>query len=102
MSFNDANISYSNLSARRSYAMIHANTAHLIINCVMQLCLGLPLEAVHGTWRTVILYALSAAAGGLNVTTFTPEFTVVGASGAIYGLLGVAAANLALNWAEVR
>lgn len=84
-----------------SYSLVHASNVHLITNCVMQLALGLPLEAVHGTARTLLLYTFSAIAGALNVTAFTPNFTVVGASGAIYGLLGVAVANLALNWAEM-
>jgi rhomboid-related protein 1/2/3 len=84
-----------------SYSLVHASTIHLCTNSVMQLALGLPLESVHGTWRTVLLYTFSACAGALNVTAFTPNYTVVGASGAIYGLLGVAVANLALNWAEM-
>lgn len=36
-----------------------------------------------------------------QVTMFTPNLTVVGASGAIYGLIGVCTANLVLNWEEM-
>jgi len=84
-----------------SYVMIHGNLAHLLTNMFMQCILGTSLESVHGFWRVALLYVTAGIAGGLNVTMFTPNLTVVGASGAIYGLIGVCTANLVLNWEEM-
>jgi membrane associated rhomboid family serine protease len=85
-----------------TYIWIHANVWHLVSNCVMQFFVGASLESVHGWWRVGGLYILGGIAGGLNVTMFTPDVTVVGASGAIYALLGMILANIWLNWEVSR
>ena len=38
---------------------------HLVFNLVVQLVLGLPLEMVHGTARTAIIYGAGVLAGKL-------------------------------------
>ena len=38
---------------------------HLVFNLVVQLVLGLPLEMVHGTARTAIIYGAGVLAGNL-------------------------------------
>ena len=39
-----------------TYCLIHAGKGHLIFNLVLQLVVGLGLEAVHGTLRVAALY----------------------------------------------
>jgi membrane associated rhomboid family serine protease len=81
-----------------TYALVHANAMHLASNMLMQLAVGLSLEAVHGSARVMLLYILSGFAGAMNCVMFTPEAVIVGASGAIYGLYGVTVANIVINW----
>lgn len=77
---------------------MHASISHLVGNVVMQLLIGIGLERVHGSLRVALLYTLSGVAGAANVVMFVPRSTVVGASGAIYGLMGVTLANVVVNW----
>jgi rhomboid-related protein 1/2/3 len=77
---------------------VHASISHLVGNVVMQLLIGIGLERVHGSLRVALLYTLSGVAGAANVVMFVPHSTVVGASGAIYGLMGVTLANVVVNW----
>jgi len=67
----------------------------------MQFLLGSSLESVHGWFRVGALYTLGGIAGGLNCNMFTPHSTVVGASGAIYALMGMVAANLWINFEDM-
>lgn len=84
-----------------TYIWVHANIWHLVSNMIMQFFVGASLESVHGFWRVGLLYLLGGIAGGLNVNMFQPDTTVVGASGAIYALLGMVCANLWLNWEDM-
>lgn len=56
---------------------------------------------VHGEWRVTILYLLGGLAGSLGSSVFDPNANVVGASGAVYALLGGHVANVIQNFAEV-
>jgi membrane associated rhomboid family serine protease len=50
--------------------------------------LGPPLEGRLGRWRFVVLYLASLLAGSLGALLVSPRQLTVGASGAIFGLLG--------------
>ena len=84
-----------------SYMLIHADMPHLIANTFMCFVCGASVESVHGTLRVMVLYLLGGIGGGFNVGVFTPYSTVVGASGAIYCLIGVILSNVFLNWSEM-
>ncbi|GMH83636.1 hypothetical protein TrVE_jg11387 [Triparma verrucosa] len=99
--FSDCQNAHEQLWRYVTYIMVHGNLAHLLTNMFMQAVLGGSLESVHGFIRVSLLYITAGIAGGLNVTMFTPNMTVVGASGAIYGLIGVCTSNLVLNWEDM-
>jgi len=66
---------------------LHANINHLWFNAVALLVWGEQLETLLGSASLLYVYFASALGGGVAVIAFGQEHTL-GASGAIYGLLG--------------
>ena len=69
-------------------AFLHANIAHLIFNMYALWIIGMQLESFIGRWRYLVVYLFSAITGSLLSVIVTPDAVSVGASGAIFGLLG--------------
>ena len=61
---------------------------HIIFNMFSLFVIGPSLEIALGRWRFLTLYLLSGLGGSVAVLLLTPETGVLGASGAIFGLLG--------------
>lgn len=61
---------------------------HIVFNMFSLFILGPPLEAALGRWRYLTLYMLSGLGGSVAVLLLSPTSAVLGASGAIFGLLG--------------
>lgn len=69
----------------------HSNTqiTHILFNMYSLFVLGTLLEPMIGKLRILILYALSVFGGGLGFLILSTQFgSVVGASGAVFGLMG--------------
>jgi membrane associated rhomboid family serine protease len=67
----------------------HVSLMHIGFNMLALWFLGPQLEAVVGRARFLAIYLLSGLVGSAFVYWLTPEFTpTVGASGAIFGLMG--------------
>lgn len=66
---------------------LHANILHLIFNMYSLYIIGMQLESFLGKWRYLIVYLLSGLGGSMMSIFFSNNFSV-GASGAIFGLLG--------------
>lgn len=75
-------------------AFLHLNLAHLVVNMVTLVVIGPELEAAFGRVRFVAVYLLSAVGGSVAATLWDPR-PGVGASTAVYGVLG---ALLAVAW----
>jgi len=76
-----------------TYMFLHANEMHLIMNMMGLYLLGPDLERAFGRQVFLGLYVLSGVLGGLGFLVFSYGLSgalnpVVGASGAIMGLLG--------------
>jgi rhomboid protease GluP len=71
-----------------SHAFLHANELHLIVNMVGLISFGGFLERVFGWRRYLLLYGVSALAGGVASALIGGVELSVGASGAIWGLMG--------------
>ncbi len=69
---------------------LHADPIHLLLNMVGVYFLGSLLEPSLGTVRFVCLYLASLFAGAFGALLLSPEAATVGASGAVFGLLGAA------------
>lgn len=85
-----------------SYALVHASYRHVLFNVILQIIFGVPLEVVHGTLITGLIYVIGVAVGGLTSAVLRPYDAVVGASGGIYAFMGCNVANLAVNWRRMR
>ena len=75
-----------------SHALLHANWEHLFINSAWLAIFGTPVAYRYGTVKFLLIFFICAAAGALffAVTTLAQLTILVGASGAISGLTGVA------------
>jgi len=71
---------------------LHANVLHLGMNMFALWILGSQLEAAVGRVQFGVVYGTSLLAGSLGVMLLSPHEATVGASGAIFGLLGLAIA----------
>lgn len=71
---------------------LHADLTHLLFNMVALLQLGSETEMIFGKTRFLIIYFISGLVGSLASFIWSPSVSV-GASGAIFGLMG---ANLYL------
>lgn len=68
---------------------LHFGLLHLALNMYALFVLGRELEAALGRWRYGALYALSLLGGSASVMLFEDPITAtVGASGAVFGLMG--------------
>jgi membrane associated rhomboid family serine protease len=67
---------------------LHAGLMHLLFNMLALYYLGAALEPALGSVRYVAVYATSLLTGALGVLVLDPNALTVGASGAVFGLLG--------------
>ena len=67
---------------------IHANIVHIFGNMFFLLIFGLRAEDMFDVKEYLLIYFLSGLAGGFLTLLFLPGSLSVGASGAIFGVLG--------------
>lgn len=68
--------------------LVHASIWHVVLNMLALWALGRSLEPLLGRARFLTLYLLSALGGSVLTALLAPTTWVVGASGAVWGLLG--------------
>jgi membrane associated rhomboid family serine protease len=71
-------------------AFLHGSLLHIGFNMLMLWWIGAPVEEALGRGRFLALYLVSALAGSAGALMFAPQAFTVGASGAIFGILGAA------------
>lgn len=67
---------------------IHANIAHIVGNMLFLFIYGLRAEDLFDLKEYLLIYLLSGLAGGLLTLFLWPDSLSVGASGAIFGMIG--------------
>ena len=73
-----------------SCIFVHRDSCHFFSNVFMLFLFGQPLERKHGSVKVLFIFCFSHLCGALTSATFeNPTFIVLGASGGIYGLLGL-------------
>src|SRR5690242_21564887 len=70
-----------------TYMFLHDGLGHIFFNMLSLYFFGPRLEAQLGGRRFVGLYLVSGIAGGLLSWVFTPGAAIVGASGAVLGVM---------------
>lgn len=68
---------------------LHLNWLHILLNGWSLFVMGELVEPAYGSLRFVLLFLLGGVMGGLlSLVAYPPYSVLVGASGAIFGLLG--------------
>ncbi len=67
---------------------IHSGIFHILFNCYALYILGSQIESFFGKVKFTIIYLFSGLIGALFSMTFGGNYASVGASGAIFGLMG--------------
>lgn len=72
------------------HAFLHFDWMHLVLNVGFLLAFGSVVERHFGLWWFLLLFALTAAAGALLQYSVEPHSPIhmIGASGAVYGMMG--------------
>ena len=73
-----------------SSAFLHGNILHLGMNMLVLWIIGPPLEEYFGHGKYTLVYVVSALAGAAGALIWSPTAPTVGASGAIWGIMGAA------------
>eukprot|EP00250_Pteridium_aquilinum_P016651 c23222_g1_i1 orf=324-1460(+) len=77
---------------------LHAGVIHILANMLSLLVIGIKLEQEFGFVKIGIIYLLSGLGGSLLSSLFLQNRISVGASGAVFGLLGAMLSELITNW----
>jgi membrane associated rhomboid family serine protease len=77
---------------------LHVGILHYLFNALFQLAIGRQIERTAGWLRTALIYFIAGLGGNLCSGIFVPYVLQVGASGALYGLLGVLVVELFQSW----
>ena len=75
-----------------SAGFLHENLIHIGLNMWVLYLLGQLMEPVLGRLRFALVYGVALIAGSLGVLLLSPNQLTVGASGAVFGLMGAAVA----------
>ncbi|KAK9291740.1 hypothetical protein L1049_019689 [Liquidambar formosana] len=77
---------------------LHAGLIHLLVNMLSLVLIGIRLEQQFGFVRIGVIYLLSGFGGSILSSLFLRSNISVGASGALFGLLGAMLSELFTNW----
>jgi len=77
-------------------ALLHGSVTHIFFNMYALLSFGTSLERYFGRWRFFTLYVLGAFAGNVASFLFSSGYSI-GASTAVFGLIGAEAVFLFQN-----
>jgi membrane associated rhomboid family serine protease len=69
---------------------LHYGLLHLGMNMLVLWFIGPALEEYFGHWRYLLVYVVSGLAGSAGALIWSPNALTVGASGAIFGIMGAA------------
>ena len=71
-----------------SSMFLHFNFEHILMNMLSLFIFGKIVESIIGSWRMLIIYIISGLYGNFVSLSFNTSTISVGASGAIFGLIG--------------
>eukprot|EP00457_Paulinella_chromatophora_P004841 gb/GEZN01004854.1/.p1 GENE.gb/GEZN01004854.1/~~gb/GEZN01004854.1/.p1 ORF type:complete len:306 (-),score=19.63 gb/GEZN01004854.1/:682-1599(-) len=80
---------------------LHAGVIHILSNLFFQCRFGFALETRWGTPMFCLVYLITGVGGVLLSCVWGPDSVSVGASGALFGLLGADISYLAYNWDNI-
>ncbi|MGV3708656.1 MAG: rhomboid family intramembrane serine protease [Gemmatimonas sp.] len=69
-----------------TYMFVHGGFSHIFFNMIALFFFGPRVEMTLGSQRFITLYLISGIVGGLLSIPFTPYVSIIGASGAVFGV----------------
>ena len=78
--------------------ILHAGIIHLVINLLALHFIGGPVERTLGSTLTATVFLVSGFGGNVASALFIQNTVSVGASGGLFGLLGLCLAHIVANW----
>jgi len=78
--------------------VLHAGLVHYFVNMLALYFIGGAVEKAHGAASAGVLFVIPAVGGNILSAICLPGFISVGASGGIFGLIGMCMADICLNW----
>ena len=70
-----------------TYMFAHGSITHILFNMIALYFFGPRVEERLGSRRFITLYGLSGISGALVSAIFSPNYPIVGASGAVFGVM---------------
>lgn len=80
---------------------LHAGIIHLVSNLFFQLHFGFTFEKRWTPFRFTLVYLATGIGASLLSAVASPDSISVGASGALFGLLGANVTYLYMNWVDI-
>ena len=81
-----------------SATFLHGGIIHVVFNSAAMIFLGGMIECNHGILSTMVLFFVPAIGASILSALMQPEYTMVGASGGLFALIGICLADIFLNW----
>jgi len=75
-----------------TYMLLHGSILHILLNLLVVFMFGRELERILGARRFLLLYIGSGVIGGLGWVMMSGRGYCIGASGGVFGLIGMYAA----------
>jgi membrane associated rhomboid family serine protease len=85
-----------------TYQFTHVGVSHVSINLLLLVLLGIPLEGLHGFWKTCLFFNFGVLCGAFCYFVNDAHTRVVGCSAGCYALLLIHVVDLSLNWTEKK
>lgn len=85
-----------------SYQFTHVGAMHIMMNCFLNVMLGVPLEGLHGTFKLFMMFNIGVIGGACCFFFNDAHTTVVGMSGGCYALIGMHIGNVIMNWDQLK
>jgi len=76
---------------------LHVGVVHLLLNAFNLFIFGRMVEEVFGPFRFALLYVLAGLFGSVTSYLVNPDVIAAGASGAVFGIIGMMMAYLAVQ-----
>jgi len=85
-----------------TYQFTHVGAQHALMNVLLNVLFGIPLETIHGHLRIALMFNVGVMGGACCYFLNDAHTTVVGCSGGCYALVGIHFADLLINWKQKK
>lgn len=85
-----------------THQLSHANLSHVLVNCLMLIVFGVPLEGWHGTLRMFLMFQVGVFVGAMCFLVWDNHGQVVGMSGGCYALIGMHFGDMLMNYKDKK